>query len=185
MRPPYPGDDHRLWEPDDAAGIPEDPEGRRILVVEDDAPIREVLVTTLRLSGYRVASVGEGVEAEGVALSFRPELVLMDLMLPDMDGWEITKRIKAHPQLGNPPVIVLSARVREVDRQRAFAAGAVHFLPKPCRASDLLEAVRSFLPELDGVEERSGLISVDEDELVADGESEPESLRSLEFEIGE
>jgi len=158
-------------------------------VVEDDAPIREVLVTTLRLSGYRVASVGEGNQAEGVAVEFKPELVLMDLMLPDMDGWEITRRIYAHEELGNPPVIVLSARVREVDRQRAFDAGAVHFLPKPCRASDLLEAVRAFMPELDDDDERSGLISVDEGELMPEGDisqdGDSDSMRSLEFEIDE
>lgn len=190
MRPPYPGEDHRLWEPGDAIDIPEDPDGRRILVVEDDAPIREVLVTTLRLSGYRVASVGEGLEAENVALSFGPELVLMDLMLPDMDGWEITRRIHAHRELGNPPVIVLSARVREIDRQRAFEAGAVHFLPKPCRATDLLEAVRAFMPEREGDEDdRSGLISIDEDELAPDGSTDPEidtdAMRAIEIEIEE
>ena len=183
MKPPYPGDDHRGWEPGEAVGIPEDPQGRRILVVEDDAPIREVLVTTLRLSGYRVASVGEGVEAEGVALSFLPELVLMDLMLPDMDGWEITRRIHAHEKLGNPPVIVLSARVREVDRRRAFEAGAVHFLPKPCRAADLLEAVRAFLPErVDGLPDESGLISVDEGELEEDTSSISQGSTEIEIE---
>lgn len=149
MRPPSPGDNPLVWEPQEGFGIPENPDGRRILVVEDDAPIREVLVTTLRLSGFRVASAEDGAVALDVARSWRPELVLMDLMLPGADGWELTAAIRDDPVLDNPPVIVLSARVREVDRQRAFDAGAVHFMPKPCRARDLLEVIRTFLTERD------------------------------------
>jgi CheY-like chemotaxis protein len=182
MKPPYPGEDHRLWEAAEAAGIPENPDGRRILVVEDDAPIREVLITTLRLSGYRVAAAADGREAFDVAVGFRPELVLMDLMLPDVDGWAVTQRIASEPRLHNPPVIVLSARVREVDRQRAFDAGAVHFLPKPCRASDLLQAIKSFMPEMeDGREDPSGLVSLPVSDL--DETDSSASLTSIEFEI--
>jgi len=149
MKPPSHGDDPRGWEAQEGLGIPENPEGRRILVVEDDAPIREVLVTTLRLSGYRVASAEDGNVALDVARAYKPELILMDLMLPGADGWELTSEIRDDPLLGSPPVIVLSARVREADRQRAFDAGAVHFLPKPCRAGDLLEVIRTFLTEKD------------------------------------
>ncbi len=149
MKPPSQGDDPRSWEAQEGLGIPENPDGRRILVVEDNAPIREVLVTTLRLSGYRVASAEDGTVAMDVARAWKPELVLMDLMLPGADGWELTSAIRTDPNLSNPPVIVLSARVREADRQRAFDAGAVHFLPKPCRAGDLLEVIRTFLTEKD------------------------------------
>lgn len=149
MKPPSPGEDPRAWEAQEGLGIPENPDGRRILVVEDDAPIREVLVTTLRLSGYRVASAEDGTVALDVARAYKPELILMDLMLPGADGWELTQEIRSDPLLGAPPVIVLSARVREADRQRAFDAGAVHFLPKPCRAGDLLEVIRTFLTEKD------------------------------------
>jgi CheY-like chemotaxis protein len=70
-------------------------------------------------------------------------------MLPGADGWELTAAIRDDPSLGSAPVVVLSARVREADRQRAFDAGAVHFLPKPCRAGDLLEVIRTFLAEQD------------------------------------
>ncbi|MCP4867748.1 MAG: response regulator [Proteobacteria bacterium] len=149
MKPPSHGEDPRSWEAQEGLGIPENPDGRRILVVEDDAPIREVLVTTLRLSGYRVASAEDGTVALDVARAYKPELILMDLMLPGADGWELTQEIRSDPLLGAPPVIVLSARVREADRQRAFDAGAVHFLPKPCRAGDLLEVIRTFLTEKD------------------------------------
>ncbi len=91
----------------------------------------------------------DGTVALDVARAYKPELILMDLMLPGADGWELTQEIRSDPLLGAPPVIVLSARVREADRQRAFDAGAVHFLPKPCRAGDLLEVIRTFLTEKD------------------------------------
>jgi CheY-like chemotaxis protein len=82
MKPPSQGDDPQSWEAQEGTGIPEYPDGRRILVVEDDAPIREVLVTTLRLSGYRVASAEDGNVALDVARAYKPELVLMDSCSP-------------------------------------------------------------------------------------------------------
>lgn len=182
MRPPFPGEDHRAWEPAEGSGIPDNPDGRRILVIEDDAPIREVLVTTLRLSGYHVASIGEGAHAIDLAEEFRPELVLMDLMLPDVDGWELTSRIRQHPALGNPPVVVLSARVHERDRLRAFEAGAVHYLTKPCRAMDLLETIRAFLPESGEWRDPSGPIALNPTDLDEATDS-PESVESLSVEI--
>ncbi len=182
MKPPYPGEDPRVWEPAEGAGIPENPHGRRILVVEDDPPIREVLVTTLRLSGYRVASAADGHHALETARACKPELVLMDLMLPGVDGWALTSQIRDDPDLGSPPVIVLSARVREADRQRAFDAGAVHFLPKPCRAGDLLEVIRTFLNDADGAS-TDDLHDVTADELDPDGDSDSSGVSSGSLEI--
>ncbi len=182
MKPPSPGDGPLLWEPQEGFGIPESPDGRRILVVEDDAPIREVLVTTLRLSGFRVASAEDGTVALDVARSWRPELVLMDLMLPGADGWELTAAIRDDPELGNPPVIVLSARVREVDRQRAFDAGAVHFMPKPCRAGELLQVIRTFLDEADEAAPRPPSVTrAQPDHERLDEESSMEIATSMEL----
>lgn len=146
MSPASRGDDPRTWEATDGDGIPDNPDGRRIMVVEDDPPIREVLVTTLRLSGFHVASAPDGPAALQLAREFQPELVLMDLMLPGVDGWALTGQFMRDPLIGRPPIIVLSARVRESDRERALAAGAVEFLPKPCRAGDLLRAIAQHLP---------------------------------------
>ena len=140
------GSDPRAWEAAEGAGIPEDPDGPRVLVVEDDAAVREVLVTTLRLSGYRVASAVHGDEVLARAREFRPVLVVMDLMFPGIDGWELTRRIRAAEDLGMPPVIVLSARVRPDDQARAIDAGASEFVAKPCRASRLLEVVARYVP---------------------------------------
>jgi two-component system sensor histidine kinase ChiS len=146
MKPPSPAEDPRSWEASDGLGIPEDPDGQRILVVEDDPAIREVLVSVLRLSGYRVRTASDGERLLEIARGLKPELVLMDLMLPGIDRWELTRRIKGDEELGAPPVIVLSARVRELDRARALEAGASHFIAKPCRAVELLDAVRTYLP---------------------------------------
>ena len=145
MRPPS-SDDPQAWEAAEGAGIPESADGPRVLVVEDDPAIREVLISMLRISGYRVRTASEGEEVLPVALAFRPQLVLMDLMLPGVDGWELTRRIKSREELGMPPVIVLSARVREDDRIRAIEAGASEFVAKPCRATTLVEVVKRYLP---------------------------------------
>ncbi len=145
MRPPS-SDDPQAWSAAEGAGIPENDNGPRVLVVEDDPAIREVLITTLRLSGYKVRAACEGDAVLPVALEFRPQLVLMDLMLPGTDGWELTRRIKAQEELGRPPVIVLSARVREDDQARAIEAGASEFVAKPCRAGTLVEVVKKYLP---------------------------------------
>jgi DNA-binding response OmpR family regulator len=145
MRPPSRDNPHG-WSAAEGAGIPEAEDGPRVFVVEDDPAIREVLISTLRLSGYRVRTAAEGDQVMPVTTDFRPQLVLMDLMLPGVDGWELTRRIKARPELGMPPVIVLSARVREDDRARAIEAGASEFVPKPCRATTLVEVVKRYLP---------------------------------------
>lgn len=145
MRPPS-SDDPQGWSAAEGAGIPENPEGPRVLVVEDDPAIREVTISMLRLSGYQVCTACEGDEVMPVALAFRPQVVLMDLMLPGIDGWELTRRIKSQEELGSPPVIVLSARVREDDQIRAIEAGASEFVAKPCRATTLVEVVKRYLP---------------------------------------
>ena len=144
MRPPS-SDNPATWEAAEGDGIPESPDGPRVLVVEDDPAIREVTISMLRLSGYRVRWAAEGHAVLDAALAFRPQVVLMDLMLPGVDGWELTRRIKNEPELGSPPVIVLSARVREDDRIRAIEAGASEFVPKPCRATTLVEVVKRYL----------------------------------------
>ena len=145
VRPPS-SDDPRAWEAAEGAGIPESPDGPRVLVVEDDPAIREVLISMLRLSGYRVRAASDGAVVLAVALEYKPQIVVMDLMLPNADGWQLTRAIKAEESLGMPPVIVLSARVREDDRLRAFQAGASEFVAKPCRASALVEVVKKYVP---------------------------------------
>ena len=145
MRRPS-SDDPRAWEAAEGAGIPDPPAGPRVLVVEDDSAIREVLVTMLRLSGYRVRTAADGALVIQAALAWKPEAVIMDLMLPGVDGWELTRRLRGVDALGRPPIIVLSAHVREDDRLRAFDAGASEFVAKPCRASALVDVVRRYVP---------------------------------------
>lgn len=110
-----------------------------ILVVEDDAPIRNLITTTLRAHEYRflTASSGEGAILE--ASSHNPEIVLLDLGLPDLDGVEVIKKIRTW---SNIPIIVISARSEDTDKIDALDAGADDYLTKPFSVEELLARLR-------------------------------------------
>ena len=103
---------------------------KTILIVEDVALNRDLLVQLLE-EDYRLVLAGDGVAALEQAAQARPDLVLMDLSLPRMDGWEATRRLKADAALAGIPVIVLSAHAMRGDEERAHASGCDDFLTKP------------------------------------------------------
>jgi len=103
---------------------------KTVLIVEDAELNRDLLVQLLE-DRYRLLLAGDGVEALARATQGRPDLVLMDLSLPRMDGWEATRRLKADPELARIPVIVLSAHAMRGDEERARACGCDDFLTKP------------------------------------------------------
>lgn len=111
----------------------------RILVVEDDAPVRNLITTTLKTHDYNyvVASNGEGAIME--ASSHNPDIVLLDLGLPDMDGIEVIERIRTW---SNMPIIVISARSEDADKIEALDAGADDYLTKPFSIEELLARLR-------------------------------------------
>ena len=102
----------------------------RILLVEDNEMNRDMLRRRLERIGYEVDEVGDGAEAL-VRAAAAPALILMDLSLPGMDGWEATRRLKADPATASIPVIALTAHVMAGDRERAIAAGCDEFETKP------------------------------------------------------
>ena len=123
----------------------------RILVVEDDPSIRMGLEDTLTAKGYQVEVVGRGVEGADRAQSGRFDLVVLDVMLPDIDGFEVCRRIRnSKGAVRTIPVIILSARGAELDRVRGLELGADDYVTKPFSLMELLARVASVLRRAQG-----------------------------------
>ncbi len=118
-----------------------------VLVVEDNEDNRALVVKVLSRCGYRVLEASTGEEALDVAGRNRPDLVLMDLNLVGMNGFEATRRLKEDPELRGVPVVALTAYAMVGDRERALAAGCDGYLPKPVDVRRLPEQVEAFLQE--------------------------------------
>ena len=116
-----------------------------ILVVEDNAVNRKLARNVLRSRGYRVLEATTGEEALKMLERQRPDLVLMDLQLPGMDGLEVTRRIKRDPAISDLPVVALTAHVQEADERRALDAGCVGYITKPIRLAQFPKQVESYL----------------------------------------
>ena len=111
-----------------------------LLVVEDDAGVRNLIATTLEAHGYRHVRAATGRAAIAAATSQAPDIVLLDLGLPDMDGVEVVKSIRSWSQM---PIIVVSARTEDADKIRALDAGADDYLTKPFGTEELLARIRA------------------------------------------
>ena len=127
----------------DVAGPPSF--GGTVLVVEDNAVNRKLARNVLRSRGYRVLEADTGEEGIEIARRERPQLILMDLQLPGLDGMEATRRLKADPRTSAIPVVALSAHAQGVDEERALAAGCAGYIAKPIRLSRFPQQVRTFL----------------------------------------
>jgi DNA-binding response OmpR family regulator len=114
----------------------------RVLVVEDDEAIADVLRRSLRAEGHEVQSAADGVEALSAAEQFVPDLVILDLGLPRLDGTEVLKRLRAE---GDVPILILTARTETEDRVEGLDSGADDYLPKPFEQQELLARTRALL----------------------------------------
>ena len=115
--------------------------GPTILLIEDYADTREMISMLLRRRGYNVVEAEDGIEGLLKASWQNPDLILMDLALPEMDGVEATRRIHANPKLADIPIIVLSAYLNEAVERDVLAAGCVEMFPKPFDAGSFLECI--------------------------------------------
>jgi two-component system, cell cycle response regulator DivK len=120
---------------------------KRILVVEDQEDLRGVLRTPLSGSGYIVIEAADGESGVSKALAERPDLILMDIQLPLLNGYDTTRRIKANPNLKDTPVIGVSSFAMKGDEKKARAAGCDHYVTKPYSPMQLLRIIRGFLAE--------------------------------------
>lgn len=125
-------------------------EGPVVLLVEDNADNREIYAAILGHDGYRVLEVGDGREALRVAREEQPGLILLDISIPVIDGWEVAERLKADEETRAIPLVALTAHALPEDRMRARDLGCSAYLAKPVRPRRVLEEVRRLLPPADG-----------------------------------
>ncbi|MGQ9547166.1 MAG: response regulator [Roseiflexus sp.] len=118
-----------------------------ILVADDFLENRDVLCRMLELIGYRTVSAANGEEAIRAALTHRPDIILMDLSMPIMDGWEATSRIKALDELRHIPVLAVTGHVTPHEIQRAIEVGCVDYVAKPIDFEILVGKVTAFLKD--------------------------------------
>ena len=118
----------------------------KILCVEDNEDNLYMLHRRLSRAGYDVKVATNGAEAVEWAKDLLPDIIVMDLNLPKLDGWEATRRLKNQPETKHIPVIVLSGNFSESQRKKAFAAGCDDFEAKPADFERLVEKIQKFLP---------------------------------------
>jgi CheY-like chemotaxis protein len=119
----------------------------KILYVEDNDDNIFMLKNRLTRAGFAVVIATDGAQGLQLASSERPDLILMDLSLPVLDGWEATRQLKAAPETSRIPVIALSAHAMAGDREKAMQAGCDDFDTKPVDIQRLLAKIRAFMPE--------------------------------------
>ena len=118
---------------------------KRILVVEDDADNRRIVVKVLTVDGYEVLEATDGRAALATARREHPDLIIMDLAMPGLDGWQAASQLKSDPKVADIPIIALTAFAMRGDEERAREAGCDGYLSKPCRPQTIREVVRRYL----------------------------------------
>ncbi|MET0630203.1 MAG: response regulator [Xanthobacteraceae bacterium] len=119
---------------------------KRILVVEDQEDNRQILRDLLSNAGYEMIEAEDGQQALTQAAKHKPDLILMDIQLPLLDGYEATRRIKADPALNAIPIIVVTSYALSGDEEKAHAAGCDAYVAKPFSPRALLAKIREYLP---------------------------------------
>lgn len=118
---------------------------KRVLVIDDDLPIRGMLAAALRQHGYQVLLAGDGGEGQRALTIHHPDIVLLDLAMPDVNGWDFLQRLQETGHLGKIPIIVVSAHLR-VEPQAILQMGVKAILPKPFNLPDLLDLIEHLSP---------------------------------------
>ncbi len=118
---------------------------KRILVVDDEVYIVHILEFTLTMEGYDVVTAADGDEALRKVEEDRPDLVVLDIMMPRMDGYEVCRRLREEEETRDLPVILLSAKGRPIDRETGMEVGANDYIVKPFSPRRLLEKIRDLL----------------------------------------
>jgi two-component system, cell cycle response regulator DivK len=119
---------------------------KRILVVEDQPDNRQIIRDMLSATDYEVAEAEDGEEALAAIAKQRPDLILMDIQLPILDGYEATRRIKADPALRTIPIIAVTSYALSGEAEKAREAGCDDYVPKPYSPRELLAKIRQYLP---------------------------------------
>ena len=114
-----------------------------VLVADDDPDILELVTYILKSEGYEVVSAPDGLQALELARARRPQLAVLDVSMPNLDGLEVTRRLRADAELASLPVILLTARVAAADQERGLEAGATDYIPKPVDLDRFISVIRT------------------------------------------
>ena len=117
----------------------------RILIADDEPNIVLALELLMKREGHEIRSVGDGELAVEAAKAFRPDLILLDVMMPKMDGYEVCQRLRADPALKDVAIVMLTAKGREVEKEKGLALGADLYITKPFSTRDVVRRVKEVL----------------------------------------
>lgn len=121
-------------------------DARLVLLIDDERAIATAISVRLRALGYRVNTAHDGRSGLEQALALTPDVILLDIRLPDMEGYEVCKALKLDPGLTSVPVIFVSANVQDQAKQAALDAGGIAFIPKPFEPKQLIDAIHAASP---------------------------------------
>ena len=160
----------------------------RILVVDDEPEAVELVEFNLKQSGYAVITATDGAEALKKARAQTPDLIVLDVMLPEMDGFEICKTLRLEPSTSQTPILMLTAKAAEIDRVLGLELGADDYLTKPFSPRELLLRIKKILARGQAVEKlrdqlRFGDLHIDVPRHVATWKSKPIELTATEFKL--
>lgn len=120
---------------------------KKILIVDDNQDSRELVVKILKNRGYQLIEAIDGEDALEKAMAERPDLILMDISIPKIDGYEVTRRLKSRKEFKYTPIIALTAHAMKGDREKAFEAGCEGYIAKPINIHELPDLIKSYLKE--------------------------------------
>jgi two-component system OmpR family response regulator len=161
-------------------------ESHRVLVVDDEPNIVDVIAMALRYQGFEVAEAGTGAEALSQVRSFRPHLIVLDVMLPDMEGFDVAQRLGA--QRADVPIIFLTARDSTEDKVRGLTTGGDDYVTKPFSLEELVARIRTILRRTGAAAPESGHLvfedlELDEDSMEVTRAGEPIDLTATEYRL--
>lgn len=122
-----------------------DVDRKRVLVIDDDMPLRGMLAAALRQHGFQVLLAGDGAEGQRALAIHHPHVILLDLAMPNVNGWDFLQRLQETGHLGKVPIIVVSAHLR-IEPQAVLQMGVSAILPKPFNLPDLIELIEHLSP---------------------------------------
>lgn len=162
---------------------------KKILVVDDEVDVTELVAYHLRAKGFQVQTLNNPSASIGAARTFLPDLTILDVMMPDLNGLQICRMLRADPQLKSLPIIFLTAKAEEADRIQGLELGADDYISKPFSTKELMLRVQSILrrasePALEPVKHlQAGNISVDAERHLVTIDGKPIELTATEFKL--
>jgi two-component system, OmpR family, phosphate regulon response regulator PhoB len=160
---------------------------QKVLVVEDEVDIADLIMFNLQRAGYAVIKAHDGITGADTAIHERPDLIVLDLMLPGRDGYSVFRQVRRDPRTSHIPVIMLTARAQTEDRIQGLEAGADDYLTKPFSPKELVLRVNAILRRADGppgaVEFEFGPFRFDKNAVRFYLDNEPVDLTATEFKL--